>query len=56
MYWHQEGIWHNENGPAVVYANGEKGWCLYDQFYGKGEKPSELYLDKLRMINDNNSV
>jgi len=30
-YWYQHGQLHRETGPAIVYFDGRKEYCLHDQ-------------------------
>lgn len=32
-YWHKEGKWHREDGPAIEYSNGNKSWYIEGKSY-----------------------
>ena len=40
---------HREDGPAVIWSNGDKLWCINGNRYGegKGEEPPKEYLQAL---------
>lgn len=33
---------HNEHGPAIEHANGNKYWCLNGKYYTKSEHKAEM--------------
>lgn len=47
--WVKNGILHNENGPAVIRANGDRGWYLNGKLYrvaGPDDGGDDRYLKK----------
>ena len=52
-YWRlPSGGLHREDGPAIEYSNGAKGWYLNNKIYTEQEYKKEVRLIKLKHILD----
>ena len=44
-YWElSNGKFHREDGPAIVYTNGDKQWCINGDYY-REDGPAIEYFD-----------
>lgn len=46
--WYYNGKLHREDGPAIIWQNRMKHWYINDKYCGKGDEPSEEYLEALK--------
>ena len=49
-YWHLNGEYHREDGPAVEYHNGNKFWYLWGKSLTEEEYYKEMLIIKLAGI------
>jgi hypothetical protein len=46
FFWYKNGKFHREDGPACVYSNGEKEWCINgEDVFNSQENNLHLYDD-----------
>ncbi len=44
-WWYMGNVFHREDGPAIIYNNGEEAWYLYNKVYNDPkEMPLNLFL------------